>query len=118
MLSAFGDVTGVEMNASACRSAFERGARKVYQGSFPEALTSQDTPFNMVTFLDVLEHLDHDLAALEAARRLLAQGGLVLITVPAFQFLWSSHDARHHHHRRYTATQLRELLRQAGLEPV
>lgn len=118
MLNAYGNVTGIEMSTIAHNAAKERGTGRVLLGSFPEDLSIADEKFDLITFLDVLEHLDDDLAALKAAKHLLAPTGTLLITVPAFKFLWNGHDEQHHHRRRYTATQLKGVLRQAGLEPV
>lgn len=118
ILGAYGEVTGVEMNAVAHHAANARGIGRILLGRFPEDLPVTDEEFDLITFLDVLEHLDDDLAALDGAKKLLAPAGMVLITVPAFAFLWSGHDEQHHHRRRYTADRLSAVLRQAGLEPV
>ena len=118
MLSKFGEVIGIEMSTAARSSAMGRGASQIYLGSFPEDLPEAARDFDLITFLDVLEHLDDDIGALQATQGLLAPSGKVLITVPAFNFLWSSHDAQHHHRRRYSADQLKKLLLQSGLEPL
>lgn len=64
--------------------------------------------------LDVLEHIDDDAGALAALHDLLRPRGRLLITVPAYQWLWSGHDVVAHHRRRYTARQLRSRLAEAG----
>src|ERR1044072_362687 len=69
-----------------------------------------DSTFDVVLALDVLEHLEDDDAGLRAITRLLKPGGLLVITVPAFPFLWGSHDLISEHHRRYTKRSLRSLL--------
>jgi SAM-dependent methyltransferase len=73
--------------------------------------------YAVVTMLDVLEHLEDDVAALREVARILRPGGIVLITVPAFSFLWSRHDELAHHYRRYRRFELCRRLREAGLEP-
>jgi SAM-dependent methyltransferase len=74
--------------------------------------------FDIVTALDVLEHTDDDLIALREIGRVTKRGGLVLITVPAYGFLWSEHDEALKHRRRYTAHELRNKLVATGFEVV
>jgi len=64
--------------------------------------------------LDVLEHLHNPLEALQHAHGLLTPGGGLLLTVPAFQVLWTNHDRINHHQVRYRRATLRPLLQQAG----
>jgi ubiquinone/menaquinone biosynthesis C-methylase UbiE len=72
--------------------------------------------FDIVTALDVLEHTDDDLTSLREIHRVTKDGGLVLITVPAYGFLWSEHDEALKHRRRYTAHELRNKLVVTGFE--
>lgn len=72
--------------------------------------------FDAVLALDVIEHLDDDVGFLREAKRLCAPGAAFVVAVPAFQQLWSQHDETFQHRRRYSASQLRETLRAAGLE--
>ncbi len=74
--------------------------------------------YGVVAMLDVIEHLDDDGEALRVAASALKVGGLVLVTVPAFAFLWTSHDERAHHRRRYQKKDVQRLLASAGLRPV
>ena len=74
---------------------------------------SKDT-FSLVTLLDMLEHVDEDFGVLKEAFRVCQPGAAVIITVPAFGFLWGSHDIVHHHKRRYTREQLKTLALSAG----
>ncbi len=64
--------------------------------------------------LDVIEHLPDDRAAFRELRRVLAPGGALLVTVPAYQWLWSGHDEVNHHHRRYSRATLRQAAQEAG----
>jgi 2-polyprenyl-3-methyl-5-hydroxy-6-metoxy-1,4-benzoquinol methylase len=70
---------------------------------------------DLVLLMDVLEHVDDDAALLRAAADHLAPGGRVLITVPAFGWLWSGHDEFLEHRRRYTLSQVEALLERCGL---
>src|SRR5439155_18247453 len=71
-------------------------------------------PASLVGILDVLEHLPDDVAVLRDLRRMLAPRGVLLLTVPAHQSLWSYFDEASNHQRRYSPRELREKLRAAG----
>jgi SAM-dependent methyltransferase len=73
---------------------------------------------DLILGMDVLEHIDDDLEALKAWSENLDSQGVILITVPAFQSLWSYHDVFLEHKRRYTKKELKDLAAKAGLEPV
>jgi len=77
-----------------------------------------DRSANLITALDLLEHVDDDAAAAAGFARALAPGGWLLVTVPAYMRLWSEHDVALDHRRRYSRPQLVRLMRGAGLEPV
>jgi len=83
----------------------------------PDAL--RDRRFDLILLCDVIEHVEDDEAVLERLRRdHLAPDGLVMVTVPAFQALFSAHDRFLKHHRRYTLSGLRDVVARAGLAPV
>ena len=115
MLSNYGDAEGVDVSEDALAFCRERGLDKVRLGA-GEALPYEDGTFDLVTALDVVEHMDDDLAGLSEMRRVLRPGGRVLLFVPTFMFLWGLQDDVSHHRRRYRLSQLRRLLEQAGLE--
>ena len=71
--------------------------------------------YDLITMLDVLEHIQDPVAALQRCREMLAPGGMLLITVPAYRSLWTNHDEVNHHFTRYTRRTLSEVLRQSGL---
>ena len=73
---------------------------------------------NLALFMDVIEHVDDDAGLLRTYAELLSPGALVLITVPAFPFLFSGHDLFLEHKRRYTLTSLESTVRRAGLEVI
>ena len=93
----------------------ERGLARVVQGGIEDAERLLPGGFDAVTLLDVVEHLDDDVAALRTAGRLLRPGGTLLVTVPAYQWLWSGHDVVNQHRRRYTSGRLRSALSAAGI---
>jgi len=116
MLAKFGEVIGAELDESAAALARERDVAPIVRGKLPNDLPLDAGAFDCVTLLDVLEHIEDDRATLETVNTLLAPEGLLLITVPAFHFLWGPHDEAHHHQRRYRAKGLRRLLKDTGYE--
>lgn len=118
MLAELGEVTGLELDEHAARVARLRGAGPVRQGGLPLDEPAWHRRFDLVVMTDVLEHLDDDLGALASVAAALRPGGFALLTVPAFQFLWSAQDDAYHHRRRYTASQLRSAIERAGLRTV
>lgn len=115
MLSNFGATEGVDVSAEALDFCRARGLTKVKQGA-AEALPYEDASFDLVTGLDVVEHLDDDVAGLKEMRRVLRPRGRALLFVPAFMFLWGVQDDISHHRRRYTLTDLKKRLAEAGLQ--
>ena len=93
--------------------ARERHAGEVIAGSVLEMPFPEDS-FDFAVSLDVIEHLEDDLTALRELRRTVAPGGSLLVTVPAYQWLWSGHDEINHHHRRYTRRSLQRVAEAAG----
>ncbi len=112
-LARSGTVTGVELSETSVALARERDAGEVIAGSVLEMPFADDS-FDLAVSLDVIEHLEDDLAALRELRRTVAPGGALLIMVPAYQWLWSGHDEINHHHRRYTRRSLQRVAEQAG----
>jgi len=115
MLSQFGDAEGVDISEDALAFCRERGLANVKLGA-AEKLPYDDGTFDLVTALDVVEHLDDDLGGLSEMRRVLRPGGRVLLFVPTFMFLWGVQDDVSNHRRRYRLPELRRVLEQAGFE--
>ena len=113
----YGTVTGVELSETSVDLARARETGEVVAGSVLE-MPFPDDSFDLAVSLDVLEHLKDDLAALRELRRTVAPGGSLLVTVPAYQWLWSGHDEINHHHRRYTRASLERAAQQAGWRQV
>ncbi|MGI2902397.1 class I SAM-dependent methyltransferase [Tolypothrix sp. VBCCA 56010] len=113
MLKSHGQVSAMELNEIACKIANERQVIPVKLGGLPDKIPFSKE-YDIILILDVLEHLDDDLAALLALHRKLKTGGALLVTVPAYQFLWSQHDEINHHKRRYVLKNLQQIVRKAG----
>ncbi|HUZ47207.1 MAG TPA: class I SAM-dependent methyltransferase [Terriglobia bacterium] len=113
-LAQFGEVEGVEP-AEALVSGTGAHRSRIHIGRFDENFQPAK-PFSLILFLDVLEHLPDPAGALRHALGMLAPGGAVLVTVPAFKSLWTNHDVINHHLRRYTKATFRQLAQQAGLD--
>ncbi|HEY8188366.1 MAG TPA: class I SAM-dependent methyltransferase [Pyrinomonadaceae bacterium] len=115
MLSEFGEAEGVDVSDEALSFCHERGLTNVKQGA-AESLPYQSDSFDLVTGLDVVEHLDDDLAGLKEMRRVLNRDGRALFFVPAFMFLWGVQDDVSNHRRRYTLKELKRVVQDAGFE--
>ena len=114
MLRTFGQLSAMELNDGARSFAAALAICPVNPGALPEPLPYANESFDLICLLDVLEHIEDDNLALARVGMLLKPGGQVLLTVPAYQWLWSSHDTAHHHYRRYTASLLRRKAIRSG----
>jgi len=76
-----------------------------------------DDSFDLVAATDVLEHVAAEQEALRELRRVAAPGAALLLTVPAYMWMWSEEDVNLHHQRRYTRKRLREAIQSSGWEP-
>jgi SAM-dependent methyltransferase len=113
-LKRFGEVWGVETDPSIVDPF---GPHRARISTVPfDQFYRPGRRFRLILMLDVLEHLPDPVGALGLAGRLLEPGGALLITVPAFRSLWTSHDDINRHRDRYTAARIREQVRQADLE--
>jgi SAM-dependent methyltransferase len=115
VLSKYGDTISTDASAEALAFSKSRGSDRLAR-SHLESLPFANSTFDIVTALDVLEHVDDDLKALDEVLRVTAKRGVLVITVPAYGFLWSEHDEALHHRRRYAASELRNKLTNAGFE--
>lgn len=111
-LGAFGEVTGLDASDEALAFAQKRGFARTVKGE-GGALPFGDETFDVVSLLDVLEHIEDDAQTLREIVRVLKPGGLALITVPAYPWMWSEHDEALHHRRRYRAKELRAKVERA-----
>ncbi|MEE4207372.1 MAG: class I SAM-dependent methyltransferase [Erythrobacter sp.] len=116
MLGEVGEVEAFEFDDDARAHAATLLRRSVAYGRLPDRVGFENENFDLIAMLDVLEHIDDDVASLRALGERLAPGGSLLLTVPAVPWLWSDHDVLHQHKRRYTRALLIERLREAGFE--
>ncbi len=112
-LEGYGNVSGIELDPGAAGVARARGRGEVRVGRLEQLPWGEET-FELITCLDVIEHTPDDRVTLIELRRVCRPGGWLLLTVPAYQALWSSHDEANHHYRRYSREALRVAAREAG----
>lgn len=111
-----GRAEGVEPSDEAVRFCRERGIDSVTQAGL-ENLPYEDGRFDLIAATDVLEHIAAEQEALRELLRVASPGGALLLTVPAYMWMWTSEDVNLHHQRRYTRRRLREAVERAGWEP-
>jgi len=109
----YGEVHGIELSPAAAGVAKGRGCGEVKVGRLEE-LPWGDDSFDLITCLDVLEHLPDDRHALTELLRVCKPGGWLVATVPAYQSLWSYHDEANHHYRRYERATFRAAAIDGG----
>ena len=116
MLAQLGHVDACEMDDAARELASKRLGREVRQGTLPDLSAFEPGSYDLIALLDVLEHVPDDRAALDSIRNLLKLGGSLVVTVPANQWMWSAHDVAHHHFRRYSKNNLKQLVQATNYE--
>lgn len=113
-LEDIGQTFGMDMSDDAISFSKEIFNGKVEKGFLPDQIPYEENFFNLITALDVIEHVDRDVDSLKAIHSHLVSDGKAVITVPAYMFLWSKFDELNEHKRRYTLTELNAKLVQAG----
>ena len=111
-----GPAEGIDVSAEAVEYCRQRGLAGVQQGVI-ERLPFEDGRFDLILATDVIEHLEDDGRALEELRRVASPSARLIVTVPAYNWLWSHHDDAYHHFRRYTRPRLRRTAVGHGWEP-
>lgn len=114
MLERFGVVDNVDESDDAISFMKQHGYTRLTKVD-GISLPFDDNSYDLVGAFDVLEHIEDDEGALKEWRRILTKGGVVVLTVPAYQWLWSQHDVALHHKRRYTTRRIAAVARRAGL---
>jgi len=106
---------GIDESEEALNIAKQKGYAILTKGS-ADNLPFPDNSYSGILMLDVLEHISDDVRALSECVRVLEAKGTMLITVPAYQWLWSGHDEVFGHERRYTRKDLVEKIKNTGFE--
>jgi SAM-dependent methyltransferase len=117
ILSSPGQLTGLDESDEALAYATRKGYAEVRKGSAERLPFVSNTYFGVLA-LDVLEHVDDDNAMLQECHRVLRQQGTLLLTVPAYMWMWSTHDELFGHKRRYLKRDLLKEINDAGFEIV
>lgn len=113
LLSEFGEVYGVDTEKKAVAYCKKRGFSQTRLLKNGLKLPFKDNYFDIVTSLDVLEHIEKDEEYLQELNRVLKPKGKLIIFVPAIQLLWSQLDVKSHHQRRYTISMLKKKAKKA-----
>jgi len=115
-LSRFGVVVSIEPDKETVSFARKNLKVDCRVGDLPNNLPEFTNQFELITLFDVLEHVEEEHESLQTIHGLLSDDGNLVLTVPAYQWLWSDHDVALHHKRRYTTKRLRTALEKAGFE--
>lgn len=118
MLSAFGDLTAVDMSSEAVAMAKRKNVinTDIYIGSLPNAMPNFNDKFDLICMFDVLEHIEMHKEAITIIETYLKDDGQIILTVPAYQWLYGKHDEHLHHKRRYCKSELLNLVLGAGYQ--
>lgn len=116
VLAPYGSVVGIDVAPVALELWPERPSGLVQANAI--ALPFKGESFDLVTLLALVEHVEDDIGVLQEAARVCRPEGIVMVNVPAYQFLWTDHDEANRHVRRYRARELKQKARAAGLEAV
>ena len=111
VLEDYGVCCGAEISHEAISFLRKRNLNRVVCTDVNGPLPFKDNSFSLITCLDVLEHVERDRELLVEIFRVCEPGGYVFVTVPAFNFFWSSHDIALHHRRRYVRRQMLDQIR-------
>lgn len=109
MLQEFGDLTSVEYDKDCYDYLQSFLPGKIVNASITE-LPFSDNEFDIVCAFDVLEHVQEDREAVRELNRVCKKNGTIIVSVPAYRFLWSEHDIINHHVTRYTEKELLNLF--------
>lgn len=116
LLHTFGKVYGVDIEPQVVDYCKQKGMENIKIIENNKKLPFTSNSFDMITCMDVLEHIDREENTLNELKRLLKKDGLLVITVPAFPILWGKLDEHSHHLRRYTKKNFITILQKSGFK--
>lgn len=116
-LGAFGTIYGVDLSPVAIQFCKKRGLKNVMIGNILK-LPFENNKFDLVCLMDVIEHIKEDKAAIKEAYRVLKPGGYLLMTMPALPFIYSNHDKKQGHFKRYTKRTLFNLFNNTAFKEI
>jgi len=106
---------GVDKSLDAIKYCKKRGLARVKTCSH-NLIPFPENKFDLLTSIDVLEHIEDDKQSLNEINRVLKKGGIAIIIVPAYRKLWSTRDIRLRHYRRYENGDLEDKLNKSGFK--
>jgi SAM-dependent methyltransferase len=115
-LNKYGKVTGIDFNEDAVNFSKKKFDCEVLQGDLTDTSFLKNRTFDLILCSDVLEHIEEDSKVINNLLKHLKPEGSLLLTVPAFMFLWSHHDVVHHHRKRYTKKNFEKLLKESDCQ--
>lgn len=118
ILKDFGVIFGIEHSRQAIKYLKERRLKQIICADANQSLPFRNGTFDIITCLDVLEHLENDVGLLKEMIRISKPGGCILVAVPAFKIFWSPHDVALHHKRRYTRRNILETIKELNCQVV
>ncbi len=117
LLDKWGNVTGVDFSQEAVDACRKRGFKNLICGDVNEIdFKGKENSFDLVVCLDVLEHIQDDVKTMKITYKLLKPGGIFIVAVPAYKFLWSTHDEALHHRRRYHSLEIKQKIKDSGFK--
>lgn len=116
LLQQYAHVEAVEMDDESRSYSISSNNINIQAGNLPHNIPFKKSSHDLICMFDVLEHIENDQESLEGVYEQLPNNGTLLLTVPAYQWLFSQHDKTHHHFRRYSKSELNKKLQSAGFE--